>query len=200
MITDYDDVIIFGASNIVNNTDLIHSMLSPKIRIIPTYTFDELKENIHLLGDEKIILLHINTNDIQKLCKQYFKSDIVKEIEIEKMAKEYSKFVLNLIHERPYFKVMISLTLPRRDLDHQTGFSNPNQARKKLNKEIIFLLKKHPQIFFIDNDSVISRDNGTLKQDGFHVNFFGAKLMIGLVAQTLDLVLGKDFKNIVVQL
>ena len=107
-------------------------MLSPKIRIIPTYTFDELKENIHLLGDEKIILLHSNTNDIKHLCKQYYKSDIVKEIEIEKLAKAYSKFVLDLIHGRPYFKVLISLTLPRKDLGHQTGFSNLNQARKKL--------------------------------------------------------------------
>ena len=139
MITDYDDVIIFGASNIVNNGDLIHSLLSPKTRIIPTYTFDELRENIHLLGDEKIIYLHSNTNDIKNLSKQYFKSDIVKEIEIEKLAKAYSKFVLDLIYGRPYLKVMISLTLPRKDRDHQTGFSNPNQARKKLNQEIVSL-------------------------------------------------------------
>ena len=192
MIADYGDIIIFGASNIVNNGDLIHSLLSPKIRIIPTYTFDELRENIHLLGDEKIIYLHSNTNDIKILCKQYFKSDVVKEIEIEKLAKAYSKFVLDLIHGRPYFKVLISLTLPRKDQDHQTGFSNPNKARKKLNKELVSLLKHHPQIFLIDNDSVISRDNGTLNEDGCHLNPLGIKLMIGLLTQTLDLVIGKD--------
>ena len=113
MIPDYGDIIIFGASNIVNNGDLIHSLLSPKTRIIPTYTFDELRENIHLLGDEKIIYLHSNTNDIKILCIQYFKSDVVKEI--EKLAKAYSNFVLDFIYGRPYFKVMISLTLPRKD-------------------------------------------------------------------------------------
>ena len=152
-----------------------------------------MKRNIHFLGDERILVFHSNTNDIRKLCNQYYKSDIVKEIEIEKMAKDYCNFLLNLIDGRPYFRVLISLTLPRKDQDHQTGYSNPNEARKKLNKEIVLLLKNHPQFFFIKNDSVISRDNGTLLDDGYHLNTSGAIKMIELLAQTLDLVVGKDF-------
>ena len=98
-----------------------------------------------------------------------------------------------MIDGRPYSRVLISLILPRKDQDQQTGFSNPNEARKKLNKEIVFLLKNNPQIFFIKNDSVISRDNGTLLDDGYHLNPFGAQKFIELLAQTLDLVVGKDF-------
>ena len=71
---------IFGASNIRRNkTQLYYGM--PNCEFVLTYTFEDLKEKIHVIYQDMfgIIIIQILTNDIMHICQKNFKSNVQKK-------------------------------------------------------------------------------------------------------------------------
>ena len=161
----FADILIFGDSNVVNNSGDFYEALSKNTRIIPTYVFSQLKENIRMVDDEDVII-HNLTNDVRNIFKQYYKSNAVKHIELEKLAKAFSNFVKHFIDKNPSLNVYISLVLPIVGRIHEI---------KTLNNIITECLKNHPKIHLIPNDNILFSN---FMDDGFHIKPNGVKIMI----------------------
>ena len=155
---------IFGDSNVVKNSDYFYGVF-PKTRIIPTYEFSQLKENIRMVDDEDIII-HNLTNDARNIFKQYYKSHIKQQIELEKLAKVFCNFVKYFSHKKPSLNIYISLVLPIAGRIYEI---------ETLNNVITECLKNHQKIKFIPNNNIMSCN---LLSDGIHINLNAVKIMI----------------------
>ena len=158
-------MLIFVDSNVVNNSDHFYKALPNHTRIIPTYVFSQLKENIKMVDDEDV-MIHDLTNDARNIFKQYYKSDAKQEIELEKLAKAFCNFAKHFSDKKPSNNVYISLVLPIMGRIHEI---------KILNNVITECLKNHPKIQLIPNNNILSSD---LLSGGFHINLNAVKIMI----------------------
>ena len=104
---------------------------------------------------------------------QYFKSDVAKEIDIEKLSKAFSNFVLDFTYKMPNIIVYVSLVLPIHDKIYEI---------KLLNDMIIDQLSDHPRINLIKNN-ISSHD---LLSDGIHVDRSGVISMINAWKKSLE--------------
>ena len=102
-----------------------------------------------MVDDEDVIIYNL-TNDVRNIFKQYYKSNAVKHIELEKLAKAFSNFVKHFSDKRPSLNVYISLVLP---------ILGRIQEIKTLNNMIIELLKNYPKIHLIPNDNISSSNS-----------------------------------------
>ena len=148
MIPDLN-AICFGDSNAVNNQEqLKHGILSG-CKFIPTYYLDQVKNKLHLIGEEDIVIIHVGTNDIAKICQQYFKSDAVKERDLCDLANKYDAMTTKITYKNPRIQIFISMILNRYDSKDQLNLVD---GRDIVNFEIQAKLKNKPNVSLISND------------------------------------------------
>ena len=161
-------MIIFGDSNVVNHSTTFTTKLTTKV--VPTFTFSDLMQNIQKISGNRVILVHVLTNDIRLIAKKFKDSD---NFEVKRLAKDFSKSILDLSQKS---KLYVSAILP---------FKNPiaNNMRKYLNSEISRLLSGQKNIEILYNDAVI--DVSMLNSDGFHLSDRAVSIMLEYWLKTL---------------
>ena len=153
----FAEVIIFGGSNVLKNLKRIYGP-----RVIPTFYFSQLKQNIFkYFKQEKFIIIHNLTNDVTFLHKN---SNVTKNIECFRLASDFSDFVIKICTDNPNSKIIVSKILPRFDFLHL------NNAGKIINEEITKLLHQYPNVYLISNDHL--EDINNFLDDLYHIRPF----------------------------
>ena len=168
----------FGASNIRRNETQLHQELS-NCQYVLTYTFEELKKEIHLINDKifDIIIIHILTNDISGIVHpkkpKYFKSIGQKQEELYDFVHDFNSFIIHTAASMSNTHFFISLCLPRYDNRDQLPMLN---GREFVNEKIYNSLYSKRNITLIWNEDFSKRH--FLSSDFFHLNCNGfSKLM-----------------------
>ena len=155
------ETIIFGDSNVLKNSKRFSG---PKI--ISTFTFSQLKQNINVLEDEKFIIIHVLTNDVTFIHKN---CDTAKFVECFRLASDFIDFVIKLSTENANKKIIISKIIPR--------FDKPflNSAGKIINEELSKRLQYCSNVYLISNDYL--EDIGNFLDDFYHLGPFAFDIM-----------------------
>ena len=135
-------------------------------KFVPTYNLDQLKSKIHLIRDQRNVFIHVLTNDISKICQQYYKSDAVKERDLKSLAKKSDTIITDIATEKPNIHVFISMVLSRHDNMDQL---NTADGRDIVNYEITSRFRNKNNVTLISNDM----EQRFFKSDNYHLCSFG---------------------------
>ena len=135
-------------------------------KFVPTYNLDQLESKIHLIRDQRNVFIHVLTNDISKICQQYYKSDAVKERDLKSLAKKLDAIITDITTEKPNIHVFISMVLSRHDNMDQL---NTADGRDIVNYEITSRLQNKNNVTLISNDI----EQRFFKSDNYHLCPFG---------------------------
>ena len=157
----------------VKNSDYFYEAFH-QTKIIPTYEFSQLKENIRMVDDDDDVIIHVLTNDARNIFKQHYKSDTKQEIELEKLGKAFCNFVKHFSDKNPSVNIYISMVLPIMGRIYEI---------ETLNNVITNCLKNHSKIQLIPNYNISS---GNLFPDGIHIDLKAVKIMINNWKETIE--------------
>jgi len=180
-------LLIFGTSNVVNHLDesKLSSLLKIPVKCVPAMKLDVFQEKSILLNPSRdwLVLVHGLGNDARSIALTK-KSDAEKASEADDVANEFCDIIENkILGSAQHICVLVSMLLPRVDLQEKPGMANPNNVRKVINVQITQRLYENPRVTLINSDKALDWGdddnllNELMQADGFHLTKRGFELM-----------------------
>ena len=113
------------------------------------------------------------------------RTDVEKANDADNVANLFCDIIEKEILARAgHVYVLVSMLLPRIDLQEAAGMGNPNNVRKVINVQITARLYENPRVSLINSDKVLDwgdddvRLNQLVRADGFTLTELGCRLVL----------------------
>ena len=174
---------------ILGSTQVDESFLSEEINIPVKFLacpkLDIFKEKAILVNPSRDWLVLVNGlgNDA-RIIAMTNKSDVDKANDADNVANDLCDIIENkILGLAGHICVLVSMLLPRIDLQEAQGMGNPNNVRKVINVQITQRLYENPRVTLMNSDKILDwGDNDVLlnqliRPDGFSLSERGALLV-----------------------
>ena len=165
---------------------VVSGLVNIPVKYIPCHNLDTFKEKSKLLNPNRdwLVLLHGLGPDARVIAETK-KTDIDKANDADDVANVFCDIIENqILQSSSHIYVLVSMLLPRIDLQESSGMGNPNNVRKVINVQITQRLYENPRVSLINSDKILDwgeddvRLNELMKPDGFSLTDLGNKLIV----------------------
>ena len=177
-------LVIFSSYLVDENA--VSGLVNIPVKYIPCHNLDSFKDKSKLLNPNRdwLVLLHGLGPDARVIAETK-KTDIDKANDADDVANVFCDIIENqILHSSSHIYVLVSMLLPRIDLQESSGMGNPNNVRKVINVQITQRLYENPRVSLINSDKILDwgeddvRLNELMKPDGFSLTDLGNNLIL----------------------
>ena len=176
-------LLIFGSSPV--DESFLNSETNIPVKFISCAKLEIFREKSSLLNPSRDWLVLVNGlgNDA-RIIAMTNKSDVDKANDADNVANDFCDVIENkILGVASHICVLVSMLLPRIDLQEAQGMGNPNNVRKVINVQITQRLYENPRVTLMNSDKILDwGDNDVLlnqliRPDGFSLTDRGENLV-----------------------
>ena len=162
------------------------TQLNVPVKYVPCHKLETFQEKAVLLNPSRdwLVLLHGLGPDARAIADTK-KTDVDKANDADNLANMFCDIIENkLLTSASHIYVLVSMLLPRIDLQEATGMNNPNNVRKVINVQITQRLYENSRVSLINSDKILEwgdddvRLNELIRPDGFSLTNIGHNLVL----------------------
>ena len=168
------------------NTATMAGQLGLPVDCLAGAGLEELEQQVARLKPDQhwLVLVHGLAQDARTIASTR-RSDADKAAEADNVANQFCDLVeQRLLGAAPHICVLVSMLLPRVDMQEHPGMANPNNVRKVINVQITSRLYENPRVTLINSDQILewgddnTKLNEMMSPDGHQLTGRGCQLVL----------------------
>ena len=177
-------LLILGSTSV--DEAALSSSLNIPVKYVQCNKLSQLQEKVVLLNPSRdwFVLLHGLGPDARDIAETK-KSDVEKANDADRVANNFCDIIENkILTSAGHIYVLVSMLLPRIDLQEAVGMGNPNNVRKVINVQITSRLYENSRVGLVNSDKILDwgdddvRLNQLVTGDGATLTKLGHSLLL----------------------